>query len=114
MKRARATKRRMELMTSVACNKEGNGNGYKSDCDEGDGQVTATWVMVTAKANNNQPATGATKAGSGWRESIIKAATQARRWATRNNKSVQWIMMAATKRARAMVMAIWVVGNKEG
>ncbi len=65
----------MELTTRVACNKEGDGDGYKSDGNKGDRQATATRVMVTAKANNNQPATGATKAGGGWGESIDKATT---------------------------------------
>ncbi len=37
MKRARATTRRMALMTRVACDKEGDGDGYKSDGNEGDG-----------------------------------------------------------------------------
>ncbi len=54
------------MMTRVACDKEGNGNGYKSDGKEGDGQALATRVMAMAKANNNQPAMGATKAGGGW------------------------------------------------
>ncbi len=62
-------------MMRVACNKEGDGDGYKSDDDEGDGQATAMRVIVTVKANNNQPATGATKVGSGWQESIGKAIT---------------------------------------
>jgi hypothetical protein len=78
MKRARATKRTMELMTSVACDEESNGDGYKSDGDKGDGQATVMRVMAMAKANNNQPATGAIKAGGGWRESTNKATTQAR------------------------------------
>ncbi len=50
----------------VACNEEGNGDGGKSDGDEGGGQATATRAMVMEKANNNQPATGLAKAGSGW------------------------------------------------
>ncbi len=66
-------------MTRVACNKEGDGNGYKSDGNEGDGQTTAMRVMVTAKANNNQPARGATKVGGGWRKSVNKVITQPRR-----------------------------------
>jgi hypothetical protein len=37
MKRVRAMTRRMALVTKVACNKEGDGDGYKSDGDEGDG-----------------------------------------------------------------------------
>ncbi len=116
-KRARATKRMMESMARVACNKEGNGDGYKSNGDKGDGRATATRVMVTAKANNNQPATGATKAGGGWRESIKEAITRPRWWATTNDESVRRMMMAATKRARverAMVTAMRVVGKEEG
>jgi hypothetical protein len=37
MKRARAMTRRMTLVTRVACNKEGVGDGYKSDGNKGDG-----------------------------------------------------------------------------
>jgi hypothetical protein len=29
--------RRMALVTRVVCNEDGDGNGYKSDGDEGDG-----------------------------------------------------------------------------
>jgi hypothetical protein len=65
----------MELMTRVACNEEGDGNGYKRNGNKGDGQATAMRVMAIAKANNNQQATGATKAGSGWQESIDKETT---------------------------------------
>jgi hypothetical protein len=105
MKRVRATKRTMESMTRVACNKEGNGG------------ATATRVMVTAKANNNQPATGATKAGGGWQESVNEAITRPRRYATTNNESMWQMIMAATKRAmveRAMVTAMRVAGKEEG
>jgi hypothetical protein len=69
------------------------------------------------KANNNQPATGLTKAGGGWRESVDEATTRPRRWATTNDKSVRLMKMAATKRARvdrAMVMEMSVVGDEEG
>ncbi len=69
------------------------------------------------KANNNQPATGLAKAGSGWRESVDKATTRPRRWATTNDENVRRMMMAATKRARverAMVSAMRVVVNEEG
>jgi hypothetical protein len=40
--------RRMTLVTRVACNKEGNGNGYKRNGDKGDGRATAMRAMVTA------------------------------------------------------------------
>ncbi len=39
------------VATKVSCNKEGGGNGGKSDCKEGGGQATATtmtWAMATA------------------------------------------------------------------
>ncbi len=36
------------MATRVACDKEGDGNGYKSNGDEGDGRATATRAMVTA------------------------------------------------------------------
>ncbi len=67
--------------------------------------------------DNNQPAMGATKAGSGWQESNDKAITQPQRWVMMNHESVRWMMMAATKWvrvARVMVMAMRVAGSKEG
>ncbi len=39
------------VATKVSCNKEGGGDGGKSDGDEGGGRATATattWVMATA------------------------------------------------------------------
>jgi hypothetical protein len=36
----------MASATRVACNEEGNGDGGKSDGDEGGGQATATRAMV--------------------------------------------------------------------
>jgi hypothetical protein len=42
--------RRMALATRVACDQEGDGDVYKSDCNEGDGRATATRAMVTAMA----------------------------------------------------------------
>ncbi len=74
MKRVRAA-RAMALATRVGCNNEGNDNGGKSNGDKGGGQATATRAMATEKANNNQPATGLTKAGGGWGESIDEATT---------------------------------------
>ncbi len=50
--------------------------------------------QLRQKANNNQPATGSTKVGSGWQESVDKATTQPRWWATMNDDSVQQMMMA--------------------
>jgi hypothetical protein len=50
MKRARAMTRRMALATRVACDEEGNGDGYKSNGDEGDGRAMATRAMVTVMA----------------------------------------------------------------
>jgi hypothetical protein len=40
----------MGLATRVACNKEGNGDGCKSNGNKGDGQAMATRAMVTAMA----------------------------------------------------------------
>ncbi len=37
----------MALATRVACDKEGNGDGGKSDGDEGGGRATGTRAMVT-------------------------------------------------------------------
>jgi hypothetical protein len=101
----------------MACDEEGDGDGGKSDGDEGGGRATATRVMAMEKANNNQPATGLAKAGGGWRESVDEATTRPRRWATTNDESVRRMMMAATKRARverAMVSAMRVVVDEEG
>jgi hypothetical protein len=39
----------MALATRVVCNKEGNGNGGKSDGNKGDGQLMATRVIAMAK-----------------------------------------------------------------
>ncbi len=36
--------------SEVACDEEGNGDGYKSDGNEGDGQAMGTRAMVTAMA----------------------------------------------------------------
>jgi hypothetical protein len=49
MKRARATTRRIVSATRVACDKEGNSNGGKSDGYKGDGRATAMRVMVKVK-----------------------------------------------------------------
>jgi hypothetical protein len=42
--------RRMMLATRVACDEEGDGNGYKSDGDEGDERAMPTRAMVMAMA----------------------------------------------------------------
>jgi hypothetical protein len=99
------------------CNKEGNGNGCKSDGNEGDGRATATRAMAMAKANNTQPVTRPTKAGGGQQERVNKATTRPQRWAMMNDKSVRRMMMTAMKRARverAKMRAMRVVGDKEG
>jgi hypothetical protein len=109
---------RAELgFSRVACDEEGNGDGGKSNGDEGGGQATATRVMAIEKVNNNQPATGLAKVGGGWRESVDEATTRPRWWATMNDESMRRMMMAATKRARverAMVSAMRVAVNEEG
>ncbi len=105
------------MMTRVMCDEEGDGDDYKSDGNEGDGQATAMRVMAKVKANNNQPATGATKAGSGWRENVDKAITRPRRWVMMNDESMRRMMMAAMKRVRVerdMVTAMRVAGKEEG
>jgi hypothetical protein len=74
-------------------------------------------ILEASDNHDNQPATGAMKVGGGWQESIDKATTQPRQWATTNDKSVRRMVMAATKRARmarAMVTAMRVPVNKEG
>jgi hypothetical protein len=109
---------RAELgFSRVACDEEGDGDGGKSNGDEGGGQATATRAMAMDKANNNQPATGLAKAGGGWQESVDEATTRPRRWATTNEESVQRMMIAATKRARverSMVSAMRVAVDEEG
>jgi hypothetical protein len=67
--------------------------------------------------HDNQPATGATKAGGGWHEGVDEATTRPQRWATTNNESVRRMVMAVTKRARmvrAMVTAMRVPVDEEG
>jgi hypothetical protein len=67
--------------------------------------------------HDNQPATGATKTGGGWQESINEATTQPGQWATTNDESVRWMVMAVMKKARmakAMVTAMRVPVDKEG
>jgi hypothetical protein len=44
------TKRAMASATRVACSEVGNGDGGKSDDNEGGGQTTATRTMVKAMA----------------------------------------------------------------
>ena len=67
---------RAELGVSrVACDEEGDGDGGKSDGDEGGGRATAMRAMAMEKANNNQPATGLTKAGGSWQESVNETTT---------------------------------------
>jgi hypothetical protein len=106
----------MALATRVACSK-GDDDGGKSDGYEGGGQAMATRAMMMEKVNNNQPATGLTKAGGSWQESVDKATTRSQRWATTNDESMRRMMMAATKRVRverAMVTAMRVAADKEG
>ncbi len=79
----------MASATRVACGEEGDGDGGKSDGYEGGRRATATRAMVMEKANYNKPATGLTKAGGGWRESVDEATTRSRRWATTNDESVR-------------------------
>jgi hypothetical protein len=67
--------------------------------------------------HDNQPATGATKAGGGWQEGINKATTRPRRWATTYDESVRRMAMAVTKTARmarAMVTAMRVPVDEDG
>jgi hypothetical protein len=74
-------------------------------------------ILEALDNHDNQPATGAMKAGGGWQESINKATTRPRRWATTNDESVRQMVMAVTKKARmarAMVTAMRVPVNKEG
>jgi hypothetical protein len=67
--------------------------------------------------HDNQPATGAMKAGGGWQEGVDKATTRPRRQATTYDKSAQRMVMAVTKRARmarAMVTAMRVPVDEDG
>ncbi len=74
-------------------------------------------LLEALDKDNNQPVTGATKAGDGWQASINKATTGPGQWAMTNDKSMWWMMMAVTKRARVartMVMAMRAAGDDEG
>jgi hypothetical protein len=107
----------MVSATKVACDKEGNGNGGKSNGNKDGRQAAAMRAIVMEKVNNNQPATGLAKAGGGSQESVNEATTQPQQWAMTNNESVWRMMMAVTKRARverAIVTAMRVPVNKEG
>ncbi len=67
--------------------------------------------------HDNQPAMGATKAGSGWQEGVDEATTRPQRWATTYDESVRRMVMAVTKRARmtrAMVRAMRVPVDEDG
>ncbi len=67
--------------------------------------------------HDNQPATGATKAGGGWQKGVDEATTRPRRRATTYDESVQRMVMAVTKRARmarAMVTAMRVPVDEDG
>jgi hypothetical protein len=67
--------------------------------------------------HDNQPATGAMKAGGVWQEGVNEATTRPRRWATTNDESVRRMVMPVTKRARmarAMVTAMRVPVDEEG
>jgi hypothetical protein len=74
MKRARVAWA-MVSATRVACDQESDGDGGKSNGNDGGGRAMATRAMGTEKANNNQPAMGSTKAGNGWQGSINEATT---------------------------------------
>ncbi len=73
--------------------------------------------MEASDNHDNQPATGATKAGGGWQEGVDEATTRPRRWAATYNESVRQMVMAVTKRARmarAMVTVMRVPVDKDG
>jgi hypothetical protein len=74
-------------------------------------------ILEASDNQDNQPATGAMKAGGGWQESIDELTTRPRWWATTNNESVRQMVMAATKRARmarVMVMAMRLPVDEKG
>ncbi len=67
--------------------------------------------------HDNQPATGATKAGGGWQEGVNEGTTRPRWWAMAYDESVRQMVMAVTKRARmtrAMVTAMRAPVNEDG
>ncbi len=73
--------------------------------------------MEASDNHDNQPAMGATKAGSGWQKGVNEVTTRPRRWAVTNDKRVRRMVMAVTKRAkmaRVMLTAMRVPVNKEG
>jgi hypothetical protein len=61
-KRARVAQA-MALATRVACNKEGNGNGGKSDGDEGSRQATATRRAMVTEGKQQSTSDGIDKGG---------------------------------------------------
>ncbi len=65
MKRARAMTRRMAVVTRVVCNEEGDGNGGKSDGDEGGGRAMAMRAMAT-EGEQQSTSNGIDKGGR-WR-----------------------------------------------
>jgi hypothetical protein len=108
----------MASATRVACDEEADGDGGKSNGKEGGGRATATRVMAT-EGKQQSASNGIDKGGRWLAREIHEATTQPRRWATTNDKSMRWMTMAATKRARVdrvMVTEIRVVGvgNEEG
>jgi hypothetical protein len=74
-------------------------------------------ILEASDNHDNQPVTGATKSGGGWQKSIDEASTQPQWWARTNDESMRQMVMTATKKARmarAMVMAMRVLVDKEG
>jgi hypothetical protein len=91
----------MVLATRVACNEEGDGNGGKSDGNEGGGRATATRAMAT-EGKKQSTSDWINKSGWWLARSVNKATTRPRRWAMTNNESMRRMTMAAMKRARVV------------
>ncbi len=73
--------------------------------------------MEALDNHDNQPATGATKAGGGWQEGVNEATTRPRWWATTYDESVRRMVMAVMKRARmakVMVTAMRAPVDEDG
>ncbi len=103
-------------MMRVTCDEEGKGDGGKSNGDEGGGRATATRAMAT-EGEQQSTSNRIDKSRRWLARSADEATTRPRQWAMTNDKSVRWMMMAATKRARvdrAMVTEIRVVGDEDG
>jgi hypothetical protein len=111
--------RRMTLMTRVAWDEEGNGNGGKSNGYEGDGQAMATRVMAKVKAMMTTTAVAVAEVATvtatamvtataavmttEWGSAKVAKGKQATAKVNRRSSSVQHNNQPTTKRGMAKV-----------